>query len=255
MSNEHRNVNEQTTHFGYQNVPIEEKAEKVAAVFHSVADNYDLMNDLMSMGIHRIWKELTILTANARPGYYILDLAGGTGDLASQFAQQVGQTGCVVLGDINNAMLQQGRNKLIDQGIMGNVSYSQCDAEKLPFTNNTFNVVTIAFGLRNVTRQLDALKSMYRVIKPGGQILILEFSKPVIPLIKPIYDFYSFKILPKLGEWVAKDSESYRYLAESIRMHPDQPTLKSMMEEAGFEDCDYYNLTGGIVALHRGFKF
>lgn len=243
-----------TTHFGFEQVAAEEKAGKVAEVFHSVASKYDVMNDVMSFGVHRLWKRYTIDMARARPGNRVLDLAGGTGDLTKAFAKQVGADGEVVLSDINSSMLGQGRIRLTDQGVLGNVRFVQANAEALPFPDNHFDVITIAFGLRNVTDKSKALASMYRVLKPGGRLLILEFSKPVIPGLAPIYDTYSFKILPKMGKMIAGDEESYRYLAESIRMHPDQETLKQMMVDVGFERTDYYNLTGGIVALHRGYK-
>ena len=241
------------THFGYQQVPLEEKARKVADVFHSVADKYDLMNDLMSFGVHRLWKRYTIELSGVKKGQRVLDIAGGTGDLASRFARIVGKEGEVVLSDINESMLQQGRARLIDKGIIGNIRCVQANAECLPFPDNYFDCITIAFGLRNVTDKDAALRSMFRVLKPGGRALILEFSKPASP-IKPLYDLYSFKILPMIGKLVAQDEDSYRYLAESIRMHPDQETLKQMMSDAGFERCDFYNLSAGIVALHRGYK-
>ncbi len=244
-----------TTHFGYETVQTGEKVSKVAEVFHSVAGKYDLMNDLMSMGVHRIWKRLTIEKSGVRRGHSVLDLAGGTGDLTAKFSTMVGDSGQVVLGDINDSMLKVGRERLLDKGIVGNVEYVQANAECLPFPDNSFDCITMAFGLRNVTDKDAALASMFRVLKPGGRLLILEFSKPVAPGLSPLYDFYSFNILPVIGKMVANDSESYRYLAESIRMHPDQETLKDMMSNAGFERCDYSNLTGGIVALHRGFKF
>jgi len=213
------------------------------------------MNDLMSMGIHRLWKRLTIEKSGVRRGYHVLDLAGGTGDLAAKFSKMVGKEGQVVLGDINDSMLKVGRARLTDKGIVGNIEYVQANAECLPFPDNSFDCITIAFGLRNVTDKATALASMFRVLKPGGRLLVLEFSKPVAPGLSSVYDFYSFNILPTMGKLIANDSESYRYLAESIRMHPDQETLKEMMQEVGFERCDYDNLTGGIVALHRGFKF
>ncbi|MDH3355770.1 MAG: bifunctional demethylmenaquinone methyltransferase/2-methoxy-6-polyprenyl-1,4-benzoquinol methylase UbiE [Chromatiales bacterium] len=244
-----------TTHFGYKDVPVEEKAGKVAEVFHSVADKYDVMNDLMSFGIHRLWKRYTIEMSGVRKGHKVLDIAGGTGDLAAKFSKIVGDSGEVVLSDINASMLGVGRSRMVDKGLLTNIDYVQANAESLPFPDNYFDCITIAFGLRNVTEKANALKSMYRIVKPGGRVLVLEFSKPVSPLLSKIYDLYSFKLLPKIGELVANDSESYQYLAESIRMHPDQQTLKDMMSEAGFEQCDYHNLTGGIVALHRGFKF
>ncbi len=245
---------EETTHFGYQEVPVEEKVKRVEQVFDSVARKYDVMNDLMSLGIHRLWKQFTIGIANVRVGMTVLDLAGGTGDLATAFLKKVGQTGTVVLADINDAMLEAGREKHLNHGISG-LHYLQTDAEKLPFPDNTFDCITIAFGLRNVTRKEVALSEMKRVLKVGGATLVLEFSQPYVPGLQPIYDLYSFSVLPRLGKLVANDSESYQYLAESIRKHPDQDTLKSMMAAAGFERCDYFNLTGGIVALHRGYKF
>lgn len=243
-----------TTHFGYQQVPEEEKAGRVAQVFHSVADKYDLMNDLMSLGIHRLWKRFTIELSGVRGGQRVLDLAGGTGDLAARFSRMVGPAGEVVLCDINDSMLRVGRERLADRGVVGNIHYVQADAEALPYPDNHFDCITIAFGLRNVTHKEAALASMNRVLKPGGRLLVLEFSQPVAPGLKPVYDLYSFSVLPVLGRLVTGDSGSYRYLAESIRMHPDQKTLKGMMEEAGFGRCEYFNLTGGIVALHRGFK-
>lgn len=244
-----------TTHFGFTEVPLHEKSQRVEAVFHSVANKYDLMNDLMSIGMHRLWKRFTIGQANVRPGNVVLDIAGGTGDLARTFTKQVGKHGLVVLADINDKMLIQGRERLLNDGIVSHVSYVQADAEALPFPDNHFDCITIAFGLRNVTDKDAALRSMYRVLKPGGKALILEFSKPVIPLLTTIYDKYSFHIIPKLGEWICGDAASYQYLVESIRMHPDQNTLQSMMDKAGFEDTLYHNLTGGIVALHKGFKY
>ena len=247
-------MSEKTTHFGFQRVPVEEKAQRVRGVFDSVARDYDLMNDVMSLGIHRLWKRLAIGMANIQPGQRVLDLAGGTGDLTRLIAAQLGPQGRVVLSDINNAMIQTGRARLLDQGIAGNVGYVQADAEHLPFPDNSFNCITMGFGLRNVTHKQTALDSMYRVLKPGGRLLILEFSQPVA-VLKPAYDFYSFSILPRLGRLIAKDAASYRYLAESIRMHPDQKALVGMLEAAGFEACDYHNLTGGIVAIHRGYKF
>ena len=246
---------EPTTHFGYKNVPESQKAQKVAEVFHSVAAKYDLMNDLMSGGIHRLWKRFTIELSGARHGNRILDIAGGTGDLTRQFSRIVGPTGEVVLADINASMLKVGRDKLLDKGVAGNVRFVQADAEKLPFPDNYFDVVTIAFGLRNVTDKDMALREMLRVLKPGGQARVLEFSEVTAEWFKPIYDFHSFKVLPTLGKLFARgDADSYQYLAESIRMHPDQETLKGMMEAAGFERVSYHNMTGGIVALHRGFK-
>jgi len=245
---------DKTTHFGFQDVPVTEKARHVREVFDSVADDYDLMNDLMSFGIHRLWKRYAISMAGLRPGQQVLDLASGTGDLARLMAPEVGDSGHVVLSDINAAMLANGRSQLIDRGVTGNVSFALANAEQLPFPDNHFDLVSIAFGLRNVTDKQRALDSMFRTLRPGGRLLVLEFSKPASAL-KPAYDFYSFKVLPQLGRLIAKDENSYRYLAESIRMHPDQDTLQDMMEQAGFEDCDYHNLSGGIVAIHRGYKF
>lgn len=243
-----------TTHFGYQTVDTEEKAGRVREVFDSVASRYDVMNDLMSMGIHRLWKRFAVELAGIRRGQKILDLASGTGDLAARFAGLTGPDGIVVMTDINAAMLEQGRNRMADDGLIGNVQYSQVNAESIPFQDNTFDCITIAFGLRNVTDKQKALTEMKRVLRPGGRVLVLEFSKPTGKALKSIYDAYSFKLLPKIGKLVANDEESYRYLAESIRMHPDQESLKGMMEKAGLERCDYHNLTGGIVAVHRGFK-
>jgi demethylmenaquinone methyltransferase / 2-methoxy-6-polyprenyl-1,4-benzoquinol methylase len=241
------------THFGYERVAWNDKARRVRGVFDSVAGNYDVMNDLMSGGLHRLWKQFTLSLANLRPGQKALDLAGGTGDLAAGLAKQVGERGLVVLSDINAAMLSHGRDRLINDGLVANTRCVQINAEKIPFPDNTFDCVTIGFGLRNVTDKLAALTSMRRVLKPGGQLLVLEFSRPIAPL-KPIYDTYSFRVLPLLGKLVAKDEASYRYLAESIRMHPDQETLLGMMKDAGLEGCRYHNLTGGIVAVHRGYK-
>lgn len=242
------------THFGYQSVEATEKVKLVGNVFDSVAPKYDVMNDLMSFGVHRIWKQFTLEQSGVRPGNTVLDIAGGTGDLAIKFAKRVGKQGQVVLADINGSMLAVGRDRLIDMGIAGNVAFSQADAEQLPFADDTFDCVSIAFGLRNVTDKEKAIASMYRVIKPGGRLLILEFSKPVLPLLAKIYDRYSFTALPLMGKLVANDEASYRYLAESIRMHPDQESLKQMIESTGFEKVTYHNLTGGIVALHKAFK-
>ncbi|MGE6109984.1 bifunctional demethylmenaquinone methyltransferase/2-methoxy-6-polyprenyl-1,4-benzoquinol methylase UbiE [Aeromonas sobria] len=244
-----------TTHFGFKTVAADEKETLVAGVFHSVAAKYDLMNDLMSFGIHRLWKRFTIDCSGVRRGQKVLDLAGGTGDLTAKFSRIVGETGQVVLADINDSMLKVGRDKLRNLGVANNVSFVQANAEALPFPDNHFDVITIGFGLRNVTDKQKALASMFRVLKPGGRLLVLEFSKPQSEVIAKFYDLYSFKLLPKMGEVVANDSESYKYLAESIRMHPDQETLKGMMLEAGFDQVDYYNLTQGVVALHRGYKF
>lgn len=240
--------------FGYEEVPAGEKASRVRAVFDSVADNYDLMNDLMSGGMHRLWKRFTLSQTGLKPGQRALDVAGGTGDLAAGLARQVGATGLVVLSDINWAMLSRGRDRLLDEGITGNVGFVQANAEKLPFADASFDCVTIGFGLRNVTDKPAALASMRRILRPGGQLLVLEFSRPAAGL-KPFYDLYSFKVLPAMGRLVARDADSYRYLAESIRMFPDQPTLAGMMREAGFEDCRWHNLTGGIVAVHRGYAY
>jgi len=244
-----------TTHFGYKQVATEQKESMVADVFHSVAAKYDVMNDLMSFGIHRLWKRYTVDCSGIRAGQKVLDLAGGTGDLASTFSRLVGPTGQVVLADINYSMLSVGRDKLRNQGRVGNVEYVQANAEALPFPDNHFDLVTMAFGLRNVTNKDNALASIFRVLKPGGRLLVLEFSKPVLPVLSKVYDAYSFHVLPMMGQLVANDKESYQYLAESIRMHPDQETLKGMFESAGFEQCRFDNLTGGIVALHCGYKF
>ena len=248
------NSQSNTTHFGFETVKTEEKAGKVADVFHSVAAKYDLMNDLMSAGIHRLWKRMTIELSGVRAGHRVLDIAGGTGDLSARFSRIVGEDGLVVLADINDSMLKVGRDKLMDKGVTGNIHFTQADAQYLPYPDNSFDCITIAFGLRNVTDKALALRSMLRVLKPGGRLLVLEFSKPTSELLGKAYDFYSFKMLPKMGELVASDAGSYRYLAESIRMHPDQESLKQMMVEAGFDNCSYHNMTGGIVALHRGFK-
>lgn len=245
----------ETTHFGYQKVAAGEKARKVAGVFDSVAGQYDLMNDLMSLGAHRLWKRFAVSISGVRAGDWVLDLAGGTGDLSSRLLSRVGPKGRVVLSDINASMLNEGRRRLIDEGAVGNIVYAQIDAEQLPFADNTFDCVTIGFGLRNVTDKDRALASMYRVLKPGGRAVILEFSHPVAPGLRPIYDLYSFAVLPILGKLVANDTASYRYLAESIRVHPNQDALLSMMQTAGFERCQYFNLAGGIVAVHRGYKF
>lgn len=242
-------------YFGYQQVSVNEKTKKVAEVFDSVASRYDVMNDLMSLGIHRLWKRFTIEQARVRSGQWVLDLAGGTGDLCAQFSKAVGDNGRVYLADINDAMLEQGRERLINQGYIGNIYYVQANAECLPFADNSFDCITIAFGLRNVTHIEQALSSMYRVLKPGGRMLILEFSQPTFPGLKPLYDAYSFSVLPFLGQLITNDADSYRYLAESIRMHPDQKTLQSMILKAGFDHCDYLNLSGGIVALHKGVKY
>ena len=243
-----------TTHFGYKEVDKEAKAGMVADVFHSVASRYDLMNDLMSGGVHRIWKRFTIELSGVRKGNAVLDIAGGTGDLAAKFSRIVGPDGRVVLADINDSMLMVGRDKLLDTGHYGNIEFVQADAQFLPFPDESFDCITIAFGLRNVTEKETALRSRLRVLKPGGRLLVLEFSKPDNDLLSKAYDTYSFRILPLMGRLVANDSESYQYLAESIRMHPDQETLKEMMEDAGFSRVEFHNMTGGIVALHKGIK-
>ena len=240
--------------FGFRSVPAGEKQPLVDEVFHKVAKRYDLMNDLMSGGVHRLWKRFTIELSGVRNGNAVLDIAGGTGDLAAKFSRLVGPSGRVVLADINDSMLTVGREKLTNKGIVGNIEYVQANAECLPFPDNSFDCITIAFGLRNVTDKDAALRSMNRVLKPGGRLLVLEFSKPVNPVIGKLYDRYSFDILPKMGQLVANDEESYRYLAESIRMHPDQETLKGMMSDAGFVDVRYHNMTAGVVAVHRGVK-
>lgn len=245
---------EDTTHFGFQTVATAEKQQKVADVFHSVASKYDLMNDLMSFGVHRLWKRVTIDMSGARAGNHVLDLAGGTGDLSKRFARIVGAQGKVVLADINASMLNVGRERLNNEGCVGNIEYVQANAEELPFADNYFDVITIAFGLRNVTDKQKALNSMTRVLKPGGRLLVLEFSKPQSKLMSKAYDMYSFTALPFMGKLVTNDSESYKYLAESIRMHPNQQTLKGMLEEAGLVRVSYQNMTNGVVALHRGVK-
>lgn len=244
---------DETTDFGYERVSRSEKTARVGAVFDSVADRYDLMNDLMSMGIHRLWKHFTLELAAVRPGERVLDLAGGTGDLAAGMARRAGDHGRVVLSDINAPMLVRGRDRLTDAGVVGNVATAQANAEALPFADGAFDCVTIGFGLRNVTDKPAALAEMRRVLAPGGRALVLEFSKPVVPGLSRLYDTYSFSVLPRLGRVVADDEDSYRYLAESIRMHPDQETLRGMMETAGFVRCGVHNLTGGIVAIHRGY--
>ena len=239
------------THFGFETVDEKEKAKRVAGVFTSVASKYDIMNDLMSVGLHRIWKRFAVGVSGVREGQRVLDVAGGSADLSRLFLKKVGRSGQVVLTDINNAMLRVGRDRLLDEGIA--TPAAQCDAEHLPFPDNYFDCVSIAFGLRNVTHKDAALREMHRVIRPGGRVIVLEFSKIAKPL-EPFYDAYSFKLLPKIGEIVANDADSYRYLAESIRMHPGQEELKKMMEEAGLERVEYFNLTGGVVAVHRGYK-
>jgi demethylmenaquinone methyltransferase / 2-methoxy-6-polyprenyl-1,4-benzoquinol methylase len=247
-------TNERSTDFGFQRVPRADKARRVRNVFDSVAANYDLMNDLMSAGAHRLWKRFTLALANLRPGQRALDVAGGTGDLAAGLARQVGPRGLVVLADINAAMLARGRDRLIDAGLVGSVDFVQADAERLPFADGTFDCITIGFGLRNVTDKRAALGAMQRALKPGGQLLVLEFSQPRAPGLKTLYDAYSFRVLPWLGRVVAGDAASYRYLAESIRMHPDQETLLEMLKDAGLEGCRFHNLSGGIVAVHRGYR-
>ncbi|MGH8474272.1 MAG: bifunctional demethylmenaquinone methyltransferase/2-methoxy-6-polyprenyl-1,4-benzoquinol methylase UbiE [Methylococcales bacterium] len=247
-------MKDKTTHFGFHEVSVEDKIGMVKQVFDSVAGQYDVMNDLMSLGIHRLWKRVAILLSNARQGDRVLDLAGGTGDLTRLFHERVAPKGSVVLADINAPMLRIGRNRMIDEGRVANIDYARVNAECLPFEESSFDCVCIGFGLRNVTDQNAVLESMHRVLKPGGRVIILEFSHPKTKLLQKVYDVYSFNVLPVLGKLVANDSESYRYLAESIRMHPDQNKLKDMMEKAGFERCDYFNLSQGIVAVHRGYK-
>jgi len=247
--------NDNTTHFGFSQVPLEDKVNKVRGVFDSVASQYDVMNDLMSLGIHRIWKRVAVQLSNVREGEKVLDLAGGTGDLTTLFSKRVGKSGNIILADINAAMLTRGRDRLIDKGIVGNIDFAQVNAECLPFADNSFDCVCIAFGLSNVTDKDAALRSMYRVLKPGGRVIILEFSHPIDKITEKVYDFYSFNILPKIGEIIAKDASSYQYLAESIRMHPKQDELKAMMETAGLDKCEYFNMSQGIVAVHRGYKF
>ncbi|HEY0767135.1 MAG TPA: bifunctional demethylmenaquinone methyltransferase/2-methoxy-6-polyprenyl-1,4-benzoquinol methylase UbiE [Steroidobacteraceae bacterium] len=248
-------TDERSTDFGFERVSREDKARRVRGVFDSVAEHYDLMNDLMSAGTHRIWKRFTLAVANLRAGQRALDLAGGSGDLAAGLARQVGKRGLIVLADINAAMLRRGRDRLIDAGLVSNVEYVQANAERLPFPDATFDCITIGFGLRNITDKPAALASMRRALKPGGQLLVLEFSHPSVPGLRPLYDAYCFRILPLLGKLVAGDEASYRYLAESIRVHPDQQTLLRMMQDAGLEGCRYHNLSGGIVAVHRGYKY
>jgi demethylmenaquinone methyltransferase/2-methoxy-6-polyprenyl-1,4-benzoquinol methylase len=249
MSNPDRSVD-----FGFEKVAWADKAGRVSSVFASVAGKYDLMNDLMSFGVHRLWKRFTLSLTGLKPGQRALDVAGGTGDLTLGMLRQVGKRGTVILSDINPHMLERGRDRLLDLGVVGNVECLVADAERLPFDDNSFDCLTIAFGLRNVTDKAAALASMYRVLKPGGQLMVLEFSTPVAPGFRPLYDAYSFNILPLLGRLVAGDAASYRYLAESIRMHPDQETLLEMLRAAGFALARYHNLSGGIVALHRGYK-
>ena len=247
-------MSRQTTDFGFEKVPLPDKARRVSSVFSSVAENYDLMNDLMSFGVHRLWKRFAIDIACVRPGQRVLDLAGGTGDLTRQFAGRVGPRGSVTLADINANMLDVGRRRLVDAGVLKGVAFVQADAESLPFAANRFDLISIAFGLRNVTSKERALESMLRVLRPGGQAVILEFSTLIVPLLDPLYRNYLFNVLPRLGQAVAGDADSYRYLAESIRMHPSQDELLGMLESAGFERCSYHNLSGGVAAVHRGYK-
>lgn len=245
-------MSENSTHFGFETVAEQDKARKVGEVFHSVARRYDLMNDVMSAGLHRLWKHFTVDTSGVRPGQRVLDIAGGSGDLSKLFARKVGRSGQVILTDINASMLGVGRDRMLDEGL--SVPAAQCDAEKLPFPSNYFDCVSVAFGLRNMTHKEIALQEMQRVLKPGGKLLVLEFSQVWKPL-QPAYDAYSFKLLPVMGKLLAQDADSYRYLAESIRMHPDQETLRQMMLDAGFGKVEYTNLTAGVVALHKGYKF
>ena len=248
------NLTDDTTDFGYERVKMAEKAGRVREVFDSVAAQYDLMNDLMSGGLHRLWKRFTIELSAVRSGQTVLDIAGGTGDLAAKFSKLVGADGKVILADINAAMLSVGRDRLIDRGALSNIDVVQADAQFLPFDDNSIDCITMAFGLRNVTDKAKALRSMHRVLKPGGRVLVLEFSKPTSPLLSKVYDAYSFSALPAMGKLITDDADSYRYLAESIRKHPDQESLLEMVEDAGFVDCRYHNMTGGIVAVHRGIK-
>ena len=247
-------MTERSTDFGFEKVPIGEKARRVSSVFSSVAENYDLMNDVMSFGVHRLWKHFVVDLAGVRAGQQVLDLAGGTGDLALKFAAKVGDSGSVTLADLSADMLDVGRRRLLDSGVLKGVCYVQADAESLPFPENSFDLISIAFGLRNVTVKERALESMFRVLRPGGQMLILEFSTLKVPLLDPLYRAYIMKVLPRMGRLIAGDSDSYRYLAESIRMHPSQEKLLEMMKTAGFERCNYHNLSGGIAAVHRGYK-
>jgi demethylmenaquinone methyltransferase/2-methoxy-6-polyprenyl-1,4-benzoquinol methylase len=253
-ANEPGEPNERVADFGYERVPWNEKKDRVRGVFDSVASRYDLMNDVMSGGLHRLWKRFTVAKTNLRPGQQALDVAAGSGDLAALLARRVGKSGRVVVTDVNAAMLEEGRTRLLNAGLAGNVDYVLADAEALPFATQSFHCVTIGFGLRNVTDQQRALASLFGVLKPGGRLLVLEFSHASLGPLAPLYDLYSFQVLPRLGHWLAGDAASYRYLAESIRRHPDQETLKGMMERAGFERCEYFNLTAGIVALHIGHR-
>lgn len=249
------NSKKKITNFGFEVVDWEAKTNKVAAVFNSVAEKYDLMNNLMSLGLHHLWKRFAIEIIHVRPGQFVLDLAGGSGDLTKLLSYKVGLQGKVILADINAAMLRVGRNRLLDAGLCLNIGVVQANAEALPFADNSFHCITMGFGLRNVTDQEQALCAIYRVCKPGGKILILEFSTAILPGLKFFYDWYSFNVLPQLGDLIVKDANSYRYLAESIRMHPTQEELKTMIEQAGFADCRYYNLSGGIVAIHTAYKY
>ena len=244
-----------TTHFGYKDVPVEQKQSLVAEVFQSVAGKYDLMNDAMSFGAHRLWKWFAIGQSGVKAGDKVLDLAAGSGDLSLEFAKKVGASGHVTMTDINEAMLAVGRKKLTNKGIVGNIDYAIVNAEELPYPDQHFDCISISFGLRNVTNKDQALAEMARCLKPGGRMIVLEFSKPTIEWLEKLYDMYSFNVIPKLGKWLANDSESYQYLVESIRQHPDQDTLKEMMLSAGFDEVKYHNLTGGVVALHIGMKF
>jgi demethylmenaquinone methyltransferase/2-methoxy-6-polyprenyl-1,4-benzoquinol methylase len=253
-ANDLRRSSERVADFGYEQVPWDEKKARVRGVFDSVASRYDLMNDAMSGGLHRLWKRFTIAKTGLRPGQQALDVAAGTGDLAAGLARRVGKTGRVVVTDINAAMLEAGRTRLLNEGLAGNIDYVLADAESLPFASQSFHCVTIGFGLRNVTDKDRALASIYGVLKPGGRLLVLEFSRPQLGPLAPLYEVYSFQVLPRLGLWLAGDAASYRYLAESIRRQPDQETLKGMMERAGFERCEYFNMTAGVVALHLGFR-
>ena len=247
-------IDERTADFGYERVPWGEKKQRVRGVFDSVAPRYDLMNDVMSGGLHRLWKRFALAHTGVRPGQRALDVAAGSGDLALGLARRVGREGRVVVTDINASMLAEGRDRLLNAGVAGNVDYVLADAEALPFRDQAFHCVTIGFGLRNVTDKDAALASMFRVLKPGGKLVVLEFSKAHLGALEPLYELYSFQVLPRLGAVLARDADSYRYLAESIRKHPDQDTLKAMMERQGFERCEYFNLAAGIVALHQGFR-
>ena len=254
MTNRNKKNNDDMTDFGFESIPRDEKQARVRGVFDSVAERYDLMNDIMSVGLHRAWKRLTVSKSGLRPGDIVLDIAAGSGDLSRGLARQVGKSGKVFVTDINARMLAVGRNYLTDSGLTGNIHYVQANAEQLPFKRGMFDCITIGFGLRNVTDKGAALSSILQVLKPGGRLLVLEFSRPRLGLLEPVYDFYSLTLLPKIGELVLNDADSYRYLAESIRKHPDQEELKELMEEHGFKRCDYLNFSGGIVALHRGYR-